>query len=288
MASAYGLTITGVDDVAGLNPSHRGRPGRIVNIRRLPLGEDEPSPRFDDDRVVHHLHRGGYVDVRRTAATATFRTSPVLSDGELVHPGLAAVGASFAYWYGREVFHGGAFIRDGSAWGVLGSRRAGKSTLLTALAQRGRRIVADDLLVVGMEDDTPMVHAGPRCLDLRQDSAAALGVTTLPSPRPDRVRLPLAPAPLEVPLAGWILVQSSHDLLIETVPPPQRLRKLAAHRTILTRPSPQPEQLLALVDRPVLELHRPQSWTTLDETVDVVLQRVEDPSARTLTRTSSA
>ena len=56
-------------------------------------------------------------------------------DGRLVHPVLATVGAVFAWWRGDVVFHGGAVVIGDGAWGLLGERGTGKSSLLAGLAR---------------------------------------------------------------------------------------------------------------------------------------------------------
>ncbi len=67
---------------------------------------------------------------------------------------------------GRRSFHTGAFVASGGAWGILGGRDDGKSTMLAWLAVHGHEIVCDDVLIVGQGD----ALAGPRCIDLRQSA----------------------------------------------------------------------------------------------------------------------
>ena len=93
-----------------------------------------------------------------------------LSADELVHPFLAPAAALFAHWHGREGLHGGALALGGTAWGVIGDRLGGKSSLLAALAVSGTDVVCDDVLVL----DGREVYPGPRTVDLREDAAAAL------------------------------------------------------------------------------------------------------------------
>ena len=128
-----------------------------------------------------------------------------MSDQALVHPYLAPAAAVIARWLGREPFHAGAFALDGGAWGVLGEREAGKSSLLAWLSLQGRSVVCDDMLVVA--GDT--VFAGPRSVDLRRETAVRLGAGEelgMIGAR-ERWRVGLPPIEPEVPLAGWVFLE---------------------------------------------------------------------------------
>src|SRR4029453_9610267 len=111
------------------------------------------------------------VEIERVPGRATFTTRRPLGDDELVHPYLGLAAAVYSRWLGRESFHAGAFQARGCPWIVAGEKAAGKSTLLASLALRGRHVLADDVVVL----DGVEALAGPRSIDLRADSAAALG-----------------------------------------------------------------------------------------------------------------
>ena len=100
-------------------------------------GDASAPIRIGPDEATFPLLRGGSLVLRREERVATFTTPFRISDEELAHPHLAPVGAIFALWAGRESLHAGAFVADGRAWGVLGTREAGKSTLLAALHAAG-------------------------------------------------------------------------------------------------------------------------------------------------------
>ena len=84
------------------------------------------------------LRTGGWIDIDRTAGRAVFAVPEALSAEELVHPFLAPVAAVAAHWHGRESLHGGGFALGDRAWGIIGDRMGGKSSLLAALAQHDR------------------------------------------------------------------------------------------------------------------------------------------------------
>src|SRR5262245_23197741 len=86
-----------------------------------------------DDRVEMMTQHGAHVIVRREPP-ATDLIAPVpLSPEALVHPMLTMPFSVLSRWRGDVALHGGAFVHAGGAWGVIGERTAGKSTLLALL-----------------------------------------------------------------------------------------------------------------------------------------------------------
>ena len=144
----------------------------------------------------------------------------------MIHPDLGFIAAVVNRWAGREVFHAGAFLAENGAWGVLGTREAGKSSLLGQLAAKGVPVFADDALVV--EDRT--AFAGPRCIDLREGAADWLQQGTdigmVGNRRRWRVRLPAVPA--TAPLAGWIVPEWAEHIELRSAPAALRLTLLNA------------------------------------------------------------
>ena len=140
--------------------------------------------------------------------TATYRGIG-LAEPEFVHPGLAATAAMMSRSWGHEAFHAGAFVVDGRAWGVVGAREAGKTTLLACLARRGVPVLADDLVVVADGE----VLAGPRCLDLREPRGAGLRTTRVRDGL--RHRLTLPPVPATTRLAGWVFLEWGPCLAVD-------------------------------------------------------------------------
>ena len=181
-----------------------------------------------------------------------------------VHPFLSTAATFFAHWDGREPFHGGAYAVDGAAIAVLADREAGKSTTLAALARAGVPVLSDDLVVV----DDGVVHAGPRCLDLRPSAAELLGVRAHAALVRDgeRLRLTLSEAPATARLAGWVTLAWGDDLRVEPLTPVERLSLLADNRAIALPPG-RPAAALDLVALPAWRVSRPRDPSSLDAVV---------------------
>src|SRR5581483_9726346 len=152
------------------------------------------------------------IDLVREPASATFRTRDALDGRALLHPYLGAAASVAAAWHGRESLHAGAFVHRGRAWGVLGERTAGKSSLLAVLHELGRPIVADDILVL----DGLAALAAPRSVDLRREAAEALGIGV----------------PLGRVWLGW-----GDAIEVATVGARERLRRIASQLTIPNVPA---------------------------------------------------
>jgi hypothetical protein len=226
---------------------------------------DAAPPRAGEARIA--LATGGFAVMdpfRRSAALV----SPRVDQTSLVHPFLAIVGAMFARWDGREALHAGAFVHDGAAWGVIGDKEGGKSSLLARLAVRGTPVVSDDLLVLAGRT----ALAGPRCVDLRADAAERLGLEggTETVRDSERRRLPLGPVPLEIPLRGLFHLTWGASTSIGVVPPAERIALLASQR-IVVRAGGDAVMMLDLAGLPVWRLERPRAWGSLDEAADRVL-----------------
>lgn len=87
--------------------------------------------------------------------------------------------AVLCFRWGLLPLHAGAVESDGRALLVTGESGAGKSTLTAALAERGHRLVADDLCALDFSQvgAPAILPAFPR-LKLWADSAASLGIAT--------------------------------------------------------------------------------------------------------------
>ena len=204
---------------------------------------------------------GGWMTIERAPARVTFRLAASPPARDLVHPYLAPAAAIAARWAGRESFHAGAVVADGGAWAVLGDRESGKSTTLAHLALAGHAVVADDLLVV----DGDAVLAGPRCIDLREASAAHLGAGAplgVVGVR-ERWRVPLAPVPARVPLHGWVTLVWDDSVGVDILQGAERMLALLPFRSVQLAPEA-PANLVDLSSLPVLRLRRPQRWDALD------------------------
>jgi hypothetical protein len=177
------------------------------------------------------------------------------------------------------VFHAGAFVVDGKAWAVAGDKGAGKSTTLGWLATRGIDVLSDDLLVVA----DGWVHAGPRCLDLRQEAAAHLGIGTCIGMIGDRERWrhDLPPTASIVRLGGWIYPAWGSRIQVSSVPPADRLGLLTQNLSLRV-PPPSPADTLHTIALPTWQWTRPRDWATVDDSITALLDHVAADAGRHL------
>ena len=196
-----------------------------------------------------------------------------MSDDELVHPYLGLAAAVISRWVGRESFHAGAFEAAGGAWIVAGDKGAGKSALLASLALRGQSVLADDIVVV----DRGQALAGPRSIDLRADTAEALGVgeNVAVAHGRERWRMALSAAEPALPILGWVFpAWAEGPPTLEPVAPHDRLVRLAGSR-VLRIATEQPELLVELAALPAWELRRGRDWDWLPGALDLLLATLD-------------
>ena len=271
---AYGLTLRGLEAAAMLLvPAPAAWPP--LTVLRAPAVE--PPPREDTvgrDEARLPLAGGGWMHVQRDPARVRFHLATPRRDGDLVHPYLAPAAALVARWAGRESFHAGAVLVGDGAWGVLGDKEQGKSTLLAWLALHSHAILSDDLLVL----ERGAAAAGPRCLDLREASARQLGVGEplgVVGARA-RWRVPLGSAPALAPLRGWITLAWGDEMALEPLRGPERLLALLPHRSVQLEP-PSPAELIALSSLPVVRFTRPRRWDQLGAGAERLLAALREP-----------
>lgn len=266
---AYGFRVEGLG-AAGrlLLPAEAGAPTLTVRWTEDPSlpgatgeTEAESTVSFSDGGAMIDVGSTGVVEIQRDPAVATFRLRAAPDPRALVHPYLGWPASIAARWLGREVFHGGAFLHGSSAWLVLGSRTAGKSSLLAWLHAQGHGIVADDLVVIANRE----VLAGPRTLDLRDEAAThlRLGEPLGRVSTRDRWRVETGPVPWRVPLAGVVFLAWAERVEVVEVTGRNRLTRLAPHLTIPEIPA-DPVALFELAGLPMLELRRPRDWGAVD------------------------
>lgn len=265
-SGAYGIGVTLEDQAALLVPVVEGWP--VVEVVRR-AGRVKPTQsRLDQHRASFTFDNGGGLLVEAESRRATFTTPEPLTDAELIHPYLAPVGASFAWWLGREAFHAGAFAVGDRVWALVGDKGSGKSSMLAWLAVGGSDIVCDDMLVV----DEGMALAGPRCVDLRSFTAERLGVGELTMRPPDpRWRLPLGPVPPARRLAGWVFLEWDDAIRATPLAGSDHLPRLAPHRSMLVEPR-DPVTLLELSALPAWTLGRPRDWTLMASVAECLLE----------------
>jgi hypothetical protein len=268
---AYGLRLTGVETARRyLVRAPANWPDLAIEwVRGVPRIEHDIA---EDDWAEYRVLGGGCcVRLDREPLSARFTTAGVFSADAMVHPGLGMLAAITNRWLGRDAFHAGAFLAGAGAWGVMGAREAGKSTVLGYLATKGVGIVSDDVLIVG--DGHAL--SGPRCVDLRHSAADWMGqgvdLGVLGDRR--RWRVQVSPVPAAVPLQGWIVPVWGDRVELEAVPPAGRLPLLYANLG-LTRIPRSPERLLRLAALPCLIFRRPRRWEAMDEAVVMLLDRV--------------
>jgi len=270
---AYGLALRGVDSraswLSAITP-----PVEEVELR-LVRGAPQPT----EFEIAHATARwplpdGARAELDRLAGTATI-TSPAEPEiDRLIHPQLGMLAAVWSRWLGRPAFHAAGFVHAGGAWAVVGDNQDGKSTLIAALAARGVAVVADDTLVIA--DGHSL--SGPRCIDLRREAAARLGlagatITVVRGGTRQRLLLP-APGP-PVPLRGWIYLRWADDVALRLISPRDRVARVAAQRRGHRGGARDSGSLLELGTLPAWELCRPRDWGRIDETLDTVLRTLE-------------
>ncbi|WP_369140376.1 hypothetical protein [Modestobacter versicolor] len=256
----YGITLDGLPGAAGLlRPTAPGDPVLHVAQRR---GQEEPThPGISDDRAAYPMANGaGTVLLDRAAGSLAYVTGAPLPDRHVVHPHLALPASVVARWSGRDALHAGAFEVDGGAWGVLGPRDSGKSSLLAQLHLLGVPVLSDDVVVVADGQVLP----GPGLVDLRRGAAGhfgvgeALGVVG----RRERWRVEVPPA-TAAPLRGWLL-PAWGTAGLQRVPPTARLPVLMTN-VALRLPPPDPARFFELAGVPVLQWSRPRDWAQLEQ-----------------------
>jgi hypothetical protein len=197
-----------------------------------------------------------------------------LSSDELVHPFLAPAAAVVAHWLQRLSFHAGAFVSDGGVWALVGAREAGKSSTLAWLALHDHPIVADDVLV--LEDGS--AFAGPRSIDLREDTAdrlevgRALGVVGARH----RWRVTLPQIDPELPFHGWVFLDWGDGIDARRLSGSDCLRRLIQNLTLRVS-STSPASLLELATLPAWELRRPRDWGVMTASAERLLVLTRSP-----------
>jgi hypothetical protein len=265
---AYGLRIDGDVEPSWLNeelPLHREWPAVSIEA-----DADAPVPEresFSEREVVLRLADGSWVQVQRDGPAR--RIGGPSDPTAIVHPFLAAVAVVQAGWDGRLAVHGGAFLAGAAAWGVIGAKGAGKSSLLAALHAEGETVLSDDLLVASGDE----LMSGPRSLDLRPDVPEALAAGSEPVRGGSRRRLRLAAAPASAPLAGWIHLVPGPRVHVEPLAGAERLRRLADPE-LLALPGGHPGALLDWASIVAYELQMPRHWDAHEPAVAALREKV--------------
>jgi hypothetical protein len=241
----------------------------------LATGRGRPAEFVDDARARLLCKPSGWVDVDRASSTSTLHLPTKPAAYEIVQPRLGMSAVIAAHWRGNYSFHAGVFLAAGAAWGVLGDRGAGKSSLLATLALMGVPVLADDALIL---DGRRKVLAGPRCIDLRKQAATALGMGEsigVVGTR-ERFRMRLAPVPCEVHLGGFICLEWGKTAFAP-VSPERRAGALA--QSFALRLPERSEQayvaLMELLGLPMMRFRRPRALDRIQVSAQRLLAGIE-------------
>ena len=172
-----------------------------------------------------------------------------------------------------DSLHAGAVLGPDGAWALVGTKEAGKSTLVGHFAALGAEVLTDDVLV--LEGDRCL--AGPRFVDLRPGAAERMR-GTIAARGGTRGRLPLPPARASARLAGVVYLAWGDEVALDPLPAPERLRRLAARRAEDRWPA-DPSLLLDLAGLPAFELRRPKRWDELEASAEALADLVTIPRA---------
>jgi hypothetical protein len=262
---AYGLRLEGVEAPALIDvpPSW---PAVQVARRVAPPVEEETAVGLDRAHIA--LETAGHIEVERDPPAIAFVTVRPLDDDELVHPFLARPAALLATWRGHVALHAGALLAGDGAWVVAGTREAGKSSLLAALAVAGHGVLADDVVVATGD---AIAFAGPRSIDLRTRDTPLGGAELVPSRQHTRWRLRLGDVPAEVPLRGLVALEWGDAVRVEPLGAAERFAFLQARLTLGRLPEDR-RPLLALTALPALRLVRPRRWDAVPEAIAALLE----------------
>ncbi len=266
---AYGLHLPDLPDAAELL---NAAPGTWIDWRiARAIGGGQPAELVDDAHARLRSEPDGWVEIDRASAASCFSFPSLPSDREMVHPYLASTASVVARWQGLQCFHAGAFVRGGRAWAILGARSAGKSSMLAELARRSVPILTDDVLVVRGTHGL----AGPRCIDLRRESAAAFGAGEplgVLGTR-ERWRLTVGPVAPEVPVGGWIRLAWGEPT-VEPMDAGERVGAIFASLSLRIEPK-DPSSLMELLGLPALVLRQPERIEALRESAERLLDAVD-------------
>ena len=150
---------------------------------------------------------------------------------------LFVIGAAFGvllHQRGLLVLHASAAVIDERVVAFLGGKGWGKSTTAMALRQRGHRIIADELLVMRLDGDEPIVMSGSSPIKLRSDALTNLGGnpdTSVPV-RPGHRKYFVSESTItegEFPLCTLFLLDAGDTLSVAPVPPAEAFFGVAPH-----------------------------------------------------------
>ena len=273
----YGFALLGMEDPGALLrpvpadwPQLAVRQERAGPEHRIPDGTAVGVMRIEDDLAEVWVSERESLTLERASMEVRLTTREPVSDDALAHPYLGLPAAVANRWIGRQVIHAGAFLHAGSGWAVLGTKEAGKSSTLGWLQQRDVTVLSDDLLVT---EGTTM-FAGPRCVDLRDETAALLGgrdVGVLGGRR--RWRLEAGEAAAACPLGGLVHLAWGDEVALDPLGPADRLTAMFEH-VVFGPDNVDLTVYLDLAGLPAWRFVRPRSLDGFDRAIDQLLAAV--------------
>lgn len=267
---AWGLRLLGVEAAETLLvDAPDSWPELVLDLAVGPVERQDQY--VDDTGSAFPLTGGGWAALDRGEQRASITVPHELDPDALVHPYLAPVVTMASMWHGRFTVHGGAFVHAGRAWGVLGQRQAGKSSLLGWCSASGLPVLTDDVLAVG----GTTAFAGPRCVDLRAAAAQHFGIgRSLGVVRDrERWRVDLPGVVPEVPLGGWVALAWGDSVGVERMATRNLMQLLLDQRGVNL--GVEAEQLLDLAALPAVTFRRPPEWSALDASMEKLLTALD-------------
>jgi hypothetical protein len=209
---------------------------RLGKVGRVPPSLDARGHGFwaTAEEACHYLAHTGAFLVRRGREIVVEPASGV-EERVLRLVILGPVLALLLHQRGRLVLHASAVEVDDTAVAFMGASGWGKSTSAAVMHTRGHGMVADDITVIELEQDRPMVFPGFPQLKLWPEAISSLGETpeTLPRLHPlfekraRRISRAFSQRPL--PLRCIYVLAGGTALAIEPLQPQEVLRELMQH-----------------------------------------------------------
>jgi hypothetical protein len=140
------------------------------HLAALTAGLEAPGVRIEPpDPFRYRVAEGGGYNLwhgptRVLHVDADGRTLALVSPPEAlslrVYDYVSAVAPKLLFLRGVTVLHGSSCLHEGRLGGICGKSRAGKTTTARTLARHGRKLVSEDLLVLGPDLTAPRVFVG--------------------------------------------------------------------------------------------------------------------------------
>jgi hypothetical protein len=220
----FGLRIRSEIPLPELFPADGNSEADVV-IRRGSAGtaESEPGLQADDDALLLTIPQVGRYRIAH-GREILVEPDPDVADRNVRLYLLGSAFGALLHQRGVLPLHANAVEIDGKAVAFMGEAGAGKSTLAAWFHDRGFRIIADDVCVVGFDDcGEPYAAPGLPRLRLWAEALALMGRDAVGLERSyvgadeEKYDVPIAPAraaQTEIPLAALYLLDRGEHLSI--------------------------------------------------------------------------